>query len=242
MENDSTVRLNKFIAQTGYCSRRQADEYIESGKVMVNDRPVSQMGMKIDPSRDTVRIKGGPTLQKASKTILLMMNKPKGYVCTKKDRFASKTVYDLLPEDLQSLFTIGRLDKMTEGLLLFTNDGDFANKMAHPRFEKNKTYRVTCRGQLSDKNIKEMETGMRLREYRILPAKVKLIFHDEKKDRTIYEITIQEGKNRQIHNMFLAVKHPVKSLVRVSFGRYDLGKLKPGEYIVQQFTSPRKES
>jgi len=232
MSEQHLVRLNKFIAQSGYCSRRQADELISSGKVLLNDRPVKEMGTKVDPGVDSVRIRGGPTLQKPQKRTIILMNKPKGYTCTKSDRFASRTVYELLPDKYRHLFTIGRLDRNTQGLLLFTNDGELANKLAHPSHGKEKTYMVTCRGQLNEKDLKTVRGGMRLMKYRVSPAKIKEVSFDEKKDRAVYEVIITEGKNRQIHNMFLALKHPVKKLVRSSFGQYHLGKLKPGDFSI----------
>ncbi|MGE3278320.1 MAG: pseudouridine synthase [Candidatus Altimarinota bacterium] len=224
------VRLNKYISQTGYCSRRKADELIEQGKVLVNNVPVKELGTKIDPDVDEVRIKQGPILKPSKKKVLLMLNKPKGYVCTKSDPFESKTVYELLPPQYQSLVTIGRLDKDTEGLLLFTNDGELANQLAHPKFGKEKTYLVTARGQLDEKDLKRISKTMYLRDYVVKGAKVKEMSFDKEKDRAIYEVTISEGKNRQIHNMFLVLKHPVKRLMRTSFGEYKLGTLKTGEF------------
>lgn len=230
-ESANSIRLNKYISQTGYCSRRQADELIEKGKILVNNVPIKELGTKINPETDEVRIKQGPVLKASKKKTLLMMNKPKGYVCTKSDPFESKTVYELLPPQFQSLFTIGRLDKDTEGLLLFTNDGELANQMTHPKFGKEKTYLVTVRGKLDEKDLKRLSKPMYLRDYAVKAAKVREINFDADKDRSLLEVTISEGKNRQIHNMFLVLKHPVKRLVRVSFGPYNLGKLRTGEMV-----------
>lgn len=224
------VRLNKYISQTGYCSRRQADDLIQKGKVLVNSIPMKELGTKIDPTVDEVRIKQGPILKPSKTKTLLMLNKPKGFVCTKSDPFESQTVYELLPTQYQTLFTIGRLDKDTEGLLLFTNDGELANQLTHPKFGKEKTYLVTVRGKLDEKDLKRLSKPMYLRDYVVKGAKVKEISHDKDKDRSLLEVTISEGKNRQIHNMFLVLKHPVKRLVRVSFGDYQLGKLRTGEW------------
>lgn len=140
MTNSTKIRLNKYISRSGYCSRRKADEYIKNSKVFLNNRIVKDLGTKIDPSIDIIRIKNGPVLKPAKKNTLIAMNKPKGFLCTKKDQYANRTVYDLLPHKYHSLFTIGRLDKDTEGLLLFTNDGELANTLAHPRYEKKKKY------------------------------------------------------------------------------------------------------
>lgn len=188
------------------------------------------MGTKVDPENDQVRIKGGPIISQPKKNILILMNKPKGYVCTKSDRHAKRTVYELLPDDLQGLFSIGRLDKDSEGLLLFTNNGQLAQEMGHPKFGKKKVYRVHVRGQADEKDIEQIEKGMSLLEYKTAPAKAEIIWYDAKEGRTILEVTLKEGKKRQIRNMFLALKKPVKKLVRVAFGKYKLGKMKPGEF------------
>ncbi|MDF2378649.1 MAG: pseudouridine synthase [Candidatus Gracilibacteria bacterium] len=227
------MRLNKFIAQSGYCSRRKADDLIEGGKVLVNDKP-PVLGQKIDPEVDSVRIKGGPTFGKPSrrKTVLLLLNKPKGYVCTKNRDQATRTVYDLLPDNLQSLNSIGRLDKDSEGLLLFTNDGDLANKLAHPNYGKKKTYIVTVRGQVIEKELEQIRGGMRLLEYSTAPAQASFISYNKKDGRTTLEITLTEGKKRQIRNMFLCLKKPVKKLVRTKFGKWNLGSMKPGEWRI----------
>ena len=226
------MRLNKYIAQSGYCSRRQADELIRKGKVFVNDRLVKEMGIQVDLSMDAVRIKGGPTLKASKKKILLMLHKPKGYVCTRRDPYANKTVYELLPKQYHHLNSIGRLDKDSEGLLLFTNDGDLANQLTHPKYEKAKVYRITIRGKLSEDALRRLKKGMRLREYRVQPVQVKIISHDSEQDTSIYELTLKEGKKRQIRNMFLVLKQPVKRLVRIRFGPYALGRLKIGEWKI----------
>ena len=226
------IRLNKYISQSGYCSRRQADELIKQRKVILNNITVKELGCKIDPIHDVVRIKNGPTLKPSQKKILLMMNKPKGYVCTKKDQYANRTVYDLLPHQFQHLFSIGRLDKDSEGLLLFTNDGELSNKLMHPKFKKEKTYRLTIRGRLEEKELEQIQSGMRLIKFRTLPAKVKEISFDKEENRSVLEMTITEGKKRQIRETFLALKHPVKKLVRLVFGPYRLLKLKPGEFEI----------
>jgi len=226
------MRINKFISSTGYCSRRQADELVRLGKVMINNRVVTQLGTKIDPETDQVRIKGGPTLQQPKKTILIMLNKPKGYICTHKDEHANRTVYELLPKQYQQLFTIGRLDKDSEGLLLFTNNGELAQKLAHPKFEKEKTYLVTVRGRLDEKSFQLIEKGLRLRTGKLLPAQAKEISYDKVKGRSTLEVIIKEGKNRQIRNMFLVLHHPVKGLIRVKVGKHRLGRLKTGEWML----------
>jgi len=225
------MRINKFISQSGYCSRRQADELIRQGKVLLNNQPVKEMGTQVNPDTDTVRIKKGPTLKPSKEKVLIMLNKPKGYTCTKKDPHAKRTVYELLPEEYQNLFSIGRLDKDSEGLLLFTNDGDLSQQLTHPKFGKEKVYLVTVRGKMEEKEIALIEKGMRLRLYRIKPAKVSNVSYDPEENKTQLKLTIKEGKKRQIREMFLALKHPVKILVRISFGKYKLRGMKVGEWM-----------
>lgn len=225
------MRLNKYIAQSGYCSRRKADELIESGKVFVNDKP-PVLGTKIDPETDTVRIKGGPTLVNPSqqKVIIIALNKPKGYVCTKNREQSKRVIYDLLPNQYQNLNSVGRLDKDSEGLILLTNDGNLANELTHPKFGKEKEYFATVRGKVSEKDIAQIQKGMRLLKYKTAPAKAKFISYDEKENRSVVHIILKEGKNQQIRNMFLALKKPVKKLVRTEFGKWKLSGLKTGEW------------
>lgn len=226
------MRLNKFISQSGYCSRRQADELIKHGKILLNNVPVKEMGVQVDPLSDVVRVKKGPLLKLSRKKQLIMLHKPKGYVCTKSDRHAKRTVYELLPPEYQSLNSIGRLDKDSEGLLLFTNDGELAERLTHPKYAKEKSYLVTIRGRLDEQDFHKLRKGIRLIGYRAQPAKVKEIQYDEKTDRSELELTIKEGKKRQIREMFLALKHPVKRLLRVSVGPYRLGRMRVGEWRV----------
>lgn len=232
------MRLNKFIASTGHCSRRQADELIDRGKVLVNNMP-AKMGMQVDPENDQVRIKGGPTLSAPSsnETILVAMNKPKGYVCTRNEEQASRTVYDLLPKEFKKLNSIGRLDKDSEGLLLFTNNGELANQMTHPKFGKEKTYIVTVRGQVTEKELGQIRKGMHLLEYKTAPAQATLIQLNTTDNTSTVELKLKEGKKRQIRNIFLALKKPVKKLVRTQFGSWSLGSLKPGDSREVRYTS-----
>jgi len=224
------MRINKYISQSGYCSRRQADQLVSAGRVIVNDRVVREMGVQVNPDLDKVRIKDGPEIKLPQRQILLMLHKPKGYVCTKSDPFANRTVYELLPPEYRQLFSVGRLDKDSEGLLLFTNDGELSEQLTHPRFGKAKTYLVTIRGRLNEKEVKRLEEGIRLRAYRAQPATVNEINYNPKEGRATIELILKEGKKRQIREMMLALKHPVKRLLRTAFGPYKLGSLKAGEF------------
>ncbi|MDP3976094.1 MAG: pseudouridine synthase [bacterium] len=226
----TVIRLNKYLSQSGHCSRRAADELIQKKKVLINGIPSSELGIKIDPEKDEIRIKQGPIITRPKTALLLMLNKPKGYVCTKSDVHADKLVYELLPAQYQSLFSIGRLDKDSEGLLLFTNDGELANSMAHPRAKKEKIYQATIKGRLRESDIRKISTGLRMMEYKALPARARELSYDAEKQRSVVEVALTEGKKRQVREMFLALKHPVKKLIRISFGPYRLGNLELGQW------------
>lgn len=224
------IRLNKYIASSGHCSRRKADELISSGEVLINNAVTKELGQKVDPHSDVVRIKNGPIIRPQTETILIALHKPKGYVCTKSDPFHTKTIYNLLPKQLSHLFPIGRLDKESEGLLLLTNNGDMANLMAHPRHQKLKIYQVEVRGEVMPKAIAKIAKGMHLKEYKTSPAMAKVLYLKKEENRTVLEVRLKEGKKHQIRNMFLFLGNPVKRLVRLSIGPYHLGTLKKGEW------------
>ena len=217
------LRLNKFLAERLGISRREADDLIADGKVFVNDQP-AVLGTRIDAS-SRVRL-GDEEVAFENDYLYIMMNKPVGYVCSRKRQDETPTVYELLPEKYQKLKTVGRLDKDSSGLILFTNDGDFAYQMTHPKFAKTKIYHVELNRDLeplhqqmiSDFGV-QLEDGMsrlgltRLRE----------------SDRKGFEVEMHEGRNRQIRRTFNALGYEVRALHRISFGNYTLGDLKPGK-------------
>lgn len=213
------MRLQVFLSHSGICSRRKALDLVKMGKVKVNDETIIEPSFKIDPSRDkilfnnkTVRIK---------KDTYIMLNKPLGVTTTKKDRFAEKTVFDLLPKELKHLHPVGRLDKNTSGLLLLTNDGNLTYKLTHPRFEVKKLYEVTCDKKLSDKDKERLEKGIILEDVRTSPCAIK-ITNDK------IHIEIHEGKKRQVRRMFSQLGYTVTKLKRIGEGTINLGNLKPG--------------
>lgn len=216
------IRLNKYIATSGVCSRRNADELIASGKVKVNGIVIKEMGMQVDETKDVVYVNNKKISIKEEK-VYIMLNKPKGYVTTNNDQFDRPSTKDLIKEKIR-VFPIGRLDMNTEGLLLLTNDGDFANKLMHPSNKVEKTYVVTLRKPITDEQIKKLQDGVDIGDYITRPAKVKRITPLE------LEIKISEGKNRQIRRMCESVNADLKNLKRIQIGNLKLGDLKLGKY------------
>lgn len=226
------IPLTKFIAQTGYCSRRQAESLIRGAKVLVNNKP-AKLGQKVF-YKDKVVVEGKRIEPIEKKYILL--NKPRGYTCTSRKFKNEKNVYELLPPELQKqgLVIAGRLDKNSEGLLLLTNDGELVEKLTHPRYEHEKEYLVTIKNYelpITDL-IKQFKTGIFFKPEKV-KVKVKSIKH---KGSNEFKIILAEGKKRQIRRMFEYCGIKVNSLKRVRIANYKLGKLKPGEYIKTRLT------
>lgn len=218
------IRLNKYIAECGICSRRKADILIESGKVLVNDIVIKDLGVKIDDTKDQVKV-DGKTISKEDKFVYIMLNKPKGYVTTNSEQFGRKSVLDLIDTDYR-IFPIGRLDMNTEGLLFLTNDGEFANKLMHPKNKVEKTYIANVKGNITEEKIEHLINGVDIGGYITKPAQVRII----SKDKNEIEIKISEGKNRQVRKMCEAVGLKVINLKRTSIGKLNLGNLKIGKY------------
>ncbi len=214
-------RLNKFIASCGICSRRKADELIQSGRIKVNGEVVKDLGVKVS-LEDKVEL-DGKTISKEEKKVYLMLNKPVGYVTTVSDEKGRKNVLDLIYEDVR-VYPIGRLDMYTEGLLLLTNDGDFANKLMHPKFEIDKRYIVTTDTKVTRKMLETLRNGVNIGDYVTREAKV------EKIDEDNISITIHEGKNRQVRRMCEAVGIKVLKLKRTNYGPVSLGELPVAKY------------
>lgn len=217
------IRLNKYIAECGICSRRSADKLIQSGKVYVNDSCITTLGSIIDERRDIVKV-DNKEIKKEEKLVYIMLNKPKGYVTTSKEQFNRPSVLDLIKMNLR-VYPIGRLDMYTEGLLLLTNDGKFANKMMHPKSQIKKTYIVKIGGKITEEKNDMLRKGVDIGGYVTKPAEVKLLL-----DSRELEIKISEGKNRQIRKMCNAVGYKVLNLKRVKIGNLSLGNLKTGKY------------
>lgn len=221
------VRVQKVIADSGYCSRRKAEEFIEKGKVKINGHQ-AHLGDKVD-LRDEITVCGERILRRRKKNyVYLMMNKPRGYVTTVSDELDRKCVMDLLEGVDERVYPIGRLDKNSEGLLLFTNDGNFANSIMHPSRHVAKTYRVTVRPDINDEQLITMSSGMEIDGYKTQPANITVV--SKEPGRVVLLVTIKEGRNRQIRKMCEGVGLEVARLRRTSVGPLKLGMLKPGTY------------
>lgn len=219
-------RLQKVIAQAGICSRRKAEELILDGKVKVNGKVCDVLGTKVS-NQDSIEVNGN-MISKEEK-VYYIMNKPKGCLCTSSDDKGRKTVLDYMPQN-QRIFSVGRLDYDTSGVLLLTNDGQFCNHMIHPRYHLEKTYVVNLQDILSDDDIKQLRRGLKTKTEKYQPAKVFVLQKDLTRNRTQFELTISEGKNHQVKNMMLALGHEVRRLHRVKFAFLDVKDLRAGEY------------
>ncbi len=219
-------RLQKVIAASGVCSRRKAEELIKQGKVIVNGKVVNQLGTKVSYS-DTIEVSGKNINQEEKEYILL--NKPRGVVTTTNDEHKRKTVLDLI-ETNKRLYPIGRLDYDTTGALILTNDGELANLLTHPKSHVNKTYVAKVKGLVNKSDILSLRAGVKIDNYKTAPAGARIISYDKKTDTSIVEVTIHEGKNHQVKNMFNAINHELLKLKREKIAFLNLKGLKSGEY------------
>lgn len=234
------MRLNKYLASGSFLSRRKADSAISAGRVQVNGQPARE-GQDITPT-DVVTL-DGRTITPAVKTITIMLNKPVGYVVSR-DGQGSRTIYDLLPPEYQQLKPIGRLDKNSSGLLLLTNDGQLANELTHPSYQKVKVYEVTLYKPLKHEDTAKIKQGveiedgpskLELRDLSQEPRKAAAMLDSEllSHDSATYEVRMHEGRNRQIRRTFAALNYEVKTLHRTQFGDYSLHELTMGNWQVQ---------
>lgn len=221
------IRIQKMISDSGYCSRRKAEALIEQGRVRLNGRPV-KLGDKCG-YRDLITVDGERLYTARKKEYLyIMLNKPRGYVTTVSDELERRTVMDLLDDIEERVYPVGRLDRNSEGLLLLTNDGEFANSIMHPSRHVSKTYRVTVRPDINEEQLEQLASGVEIDGRKTLPATV--VVKDKQEGRVVLLITIKEGRNRQIRRMCEAVGLEVARLRRVSIGPLRLGMLKPGAW------------
>lgn len=221
-------RIQKIIAASGLCSRRRAEELIESGAVSVNGKACS-IGDKADPARDIITVDGKPIAAVPAVKRYIMLNKPRGYITSMNDEQGRKIASELLIGVNERVVPVGRLDRNSEGLLLFTNDGELANNITHPSRHISKSYRVTIDGKVSEDQLAALSSGVKLDDGKVtLPCKVEVI--TEEPDRTVIRIIIKQGLNRQIRRMCAAVGLEVGRLRRTAIGGVKLGMLKPGEW------------
>lgn len=222
------MRINKFIAQSGYCSRRKADELIKYSKVCVNGKILLDLSYQVNDG-DIVEVEG-KEIRKKEEKVYIAINKPVGYTSTVKDKFADKKVVDLIKSNTR-VYPIGRLDKDSHGLLILTNDGDLTYELTHPKFEHKKVYEVLVKGKPTKNKIQELKNGIILDGYKLKKSNIEFIANA--KDNTKYMVTIYEGRNRQIRRMFDYINHPVLDLKRVQIGNYKIDdNLKSGEYVL----------
>ena len=220
------TRIQKIISDCGYCSRRKAEELMSAGRVKLNGHPVKP-GDKAS-LRDIITIDGERIYRPKKNNIYIMLNKPRGYVTTMSDEMGRKCVTELLDDVNERVYPVGRLDKNSEGLLLFTNDGNFANNIMHPAKQISKTYRVTVRPNITDEQLVELSDGIELDGRKTLPANV--VVKDKEQGRVVLLITIKEGRNRQIRRMCEALGYNVQKLKRVRIMDVELGNLPIGQY------------
>lgn len=221
-------RLQKILSAAGVASRRIAEQMIAAGRVSVDGKAVTTLGARADLAKQTVAVDGKPVAKE--KHVYFLLHKPKGYVCTVKDQAERKTVLEFFRDVPQRIYPVGRLDLNTEGLLLLTNDDDFMNALLHPSRRVDKTYLVVVEGLLTDEELHHLADGVKLADGVTAPAVVRLLSHDNGKRRTEFELTIHEGRNRQVRRMCEALGHDVVRLKRIEFAGLTLSGVKRGEY------------
>ena len=227
---EETERLQKYLANNGIASRRKAEEYILQGKVKVNGKVVTELGTKINPNKDVIEFQNRKVELK-TKNIYVLLNKPINYVTTVSDQFNRNTVIELVKGAGRNLLPVGRLDMYTSGALILTNDGDFIFRVTHPKHEVEKTYTVTLIGKITKEDVEKLRNGVKIdNEYVTKPAKVRILKIDNEKNISRLEITIHEGKNRQIRKMCEAVGKKVAALHRSKIGSIDVKDLKIGTW------------
>ena len=227
MENEP-IRLQKFLAEAGIASRRKCEQLILDGQVSVNGQKVQELGTKIIPNEDKITCYG-KIVEKQENKVYILLNKPIGYVTTAKDQFDRPTVLDLVKVK-EKVLPVGRLDMYTSGALILSNDGDFINKVTHPKNEIEKTYTVTVKGIVNDEDVKRLSQGVKIDDYVSGKAKVKILKTDEEKNISRLAITIHEGKNREVRKMCEAIGKKVLALHRRSVAGLDVKNMQIGTW------------
>ena len=230
------VRLQKFLSEAGVASRRAGELFIKDGRVEVNGEIVRQLGTKVDPLHDRVSVDGRPVRSK--RKLYVALHKPRGCVCSRKDESNRPTVYELLPKDWSNIYSVGRLDYDTEGLLFLTNDGEFALRLTHPRFQVRKKYLATVEGRVQLQDVAGFTRGVFHKGERLKAEKVRMVSSSLSK--SVVELELAEGKNREVRRLFESQQRQVKRLQRVQIGKIKLGELKPGRW--RTLTEPEIKS
>lgn len=219
------IRLQKFLAKAGISSRRQSEILISEGKVKVNDKVITELGYKINDEIDTIKYLD-EIVTYENKKVYILLNKPEGYITTSKDQFNRPTVLDIINNVDERIYPVGRLDCDTSGLLILTNDGELAYKLTHPKHNIDKKYIANLNKKPKEADLDLLRKGIKIENYISSPAKVKVL----KKESNMVEITIHEGKNRQVRKMFSKIGYNVIKLKRVSIGSINIGNLNKGAY------------
>lgn len=233
MPEQTQERIAKVIARSGLCSRRDAEQWIKEGRIKVNDKVIEEPGTKVGES-DRIVVDGRPLPQKET-VRLWCYYKPSGLVTTHKDPQGRPTVFEDLPRDMPRVISVGRLDQYSEGLLLLTNDGEFARQLEHPSSKLERTYRVQVYGGLSQNQIDQIQRGINIDGFKYQPIRITVLSVAGR--RAWLEMTLQEGKNREIRNILAYFEKKVLKLIRESYGPFVLGDLHPGE--VTEITNPQ---
>lgn len=222
------IRLQKYLANCGVASRRKCEEYILQEKVKVNGKIITELGIKINPEKDVIQFEN-KLIKENNKHIYILLNKPIGYVTTADDQFGRDTVLDLVKVK-ERVVPVGRLDMYTSGALILTNDGDFVYKVTHPKHEIEKTYTVTVKGLIQSDEVDQLRRGVKIEDYTTKPAKVKILKTDIEKNISRLEITIHEGKNRQVRKMCEAIGKKVLALHRSKIGNLGVKDIELGKW------------
>jgi 23S rRNA pseudouridine2605 synthase len=225
-DDDGLVRLQKLLATSGVASRRKCEELMLAGEVEVDGEVVTRLGTKVDPATAVIRV-SGRRLPPASPNVYLVLNKPRGVVSTMSDPQGRRTLGDLVADRPERLFHVGRLDTDTSGLIVLTNDGDFAQRLAHPSYEVDKTYVAEVDGEVTKATLRTLREGITLEDGPVTVSKARVV--QQGKGKSIVELVIHEGRNRIVRRLLDHVGHPVKRLTRTAIGPVRLGRLPEGE-------------
>jgi pseudouridine synthase len=229
VNSDSSVRLNKFLADCGFASRRKADELIAAGQVSVDGEPATELGLRVDPTKQRVEIDGYVLRPDSARKRYYVLNKPAGVVCTNEPRETRPRAVDLVTDPRKGrIYTVGRLDEASQGLILLTNDGEFANRMMHPRYGVQKTYLVKVRGEIDDETLKKVREGVHLSEGRTGGARI--LVERRGRDHSLLTMTIHEGMNREIRRSFAKLGYKVLELRRTRIGALTDRGLRTGRW------------
>jgi len=230
------VRLQKFLAEAGLASRRVSEEIILAGRVEVNGATVSQLGVRVDPLHDRVKVDGQPIRLK--RKLYVALNKPPKLVCSRKDELNRPTIYELLPKEWGHLHSVGRLDYSSEGLIFLTNDGELSLHLTHPRYGIRKKYLATIEGRLEEDMLREFTRGLWHEGEKLKAEKVRLVSASQ--SRSVVELELAEGKYREVRRLFESQGRTVKRLQRIQIGKIKLGELPPGKW--RTLTEPEIKS